>query len=42
LAGHADQARHYFAELVDVTKSADGSREEVKEARALAMRTAGR
>jgi tetratricopeptide (TPR) repeat protein len=42
LAGHADQARRYFVELVDVTKSADGSREEVKEARALAMRTAGR
>jgi tetratricopeptide (TPR) repeat protein len=42
VAGDADQARHYFAELVEITKAADGNRAEVKEARALATQTAGR
>ena len=42
VAGDADQARHYFAELVEITKAADGNRAEVTEARALATQTAGR
>ncbi|HKP33491.1 MAG TPA: hypothetical protein VJT70_01760 [Sphingomicrobium sp.] len=42
LAGDAAQARRYFAELVEVTKAADGNRAEVKEARAFRAQTAGR
>ena len=33
LAGDSTKANRYFAELADVTKSSDGSRSEVKEAR---------
>ena len=42
VAGQADKAGHYFAELVDVTKAGDASRPEIKEARAYAAQTAAR
>jgi tetratricopeptide (TPR) repeat protein len=34
LAGDAAKSKQYFAELTEITKSSDGSRVEVKEARA--------
>jgi len=33
LAGNAEKAKRYFAELADMTKASDGSRAEIKEAR---------
>ena len=42
LAGDSAKAATYFAELAEVTKAGDGSREEVKEARSAAAQVAGR
>ena len=42
LAGDSAKASRYYAQLKDVTKSSDGARAEVKEARALATQTAKR
>jgi len=42
LAGDSTKASRYFAELVDVTKESDGSRNEVKEARTATAQVAGR
>lgn len=42
VAGDAKKANGYFTELADVTKSSDGSRAEVKEARTAIAQIAGR
>jgi tetratricopeptide (TPR) repeat protein len=42
LAGNSTKAKSYFAELAEVTKSSDGSRSEVKEARTATTQVAGR
>jgi tetratricopeptide (TPR) repeat protein len=42
LAGDADAARGYFAELAEVTQAGDAERVEVKEARSFAAELAGR
>ena len=41
-AGNSEAARRYYAELVELTKAGDGSRAEVREARAFAAELAGR
>lgn len=42
LAGDTAKARGYYAQLVELTKGSDGSRAEVREARAFAAELAGR
>ncbi len=42
LAGDTAKARGYYAELLDVTKSGDGTRAEIREARAYIAELAGR
>lgn len=42
LAGNAEKAGRYYAQIVEQTKVSDGSRAEVKEARAFATQTAQR
>ena len=42
LAGNAEKAKRYFAELAEMTKASDGSRAEIKEARSVVSQLAQR